>query len=157
MDVSWILFAEIPFISSWFFPFYRSAFRILYPGYPVGKQSFYNTLASLFYYLQLFLGYTPCRKPSYCFCEAQLSATSPGKYRWRLQPEYLPFRLRWRAYFLLPTSSVCRKIISLSVQDCTKGKSKKQFKLKIKSVWHLGNLCEKTVTGYRQPFGRTSQ
>lgn len=39
-----------PFISSWLFPFYRSAFRsLLYRDYPTGKQSFYNILASPFY------------------------------------------------------------------------------------------------------------
>lgn len=41
---------DYPFISSCFFPFYRSAARSpLYPDCPTGKQSFYNTLASPFY------------------------------------------------------------------------------------------------------------
>lgn len=74
----------------------------LYSGYPAGKQSSYNTLASPFYSLQPFPRHTPCRKPGYCFCKVRLSATSPDKDRWRLQPENLPLRLRWRAYLPLP-------------------------------------------------------
>ena len=86
---------SFPFIEAYSVP-------PLYSGYPAGKQSSYNTLASPFYSLQPFPGHTPCRKPAYFFCKVRLSADSPGKDRWRLQPENLPLRLRWRAYFPLP-------------------------------------------------------
>lgn len=91
-----------PFISSWLFPFYRSAFRTsLYSDYPTGKKSSYNSSVSLFY---LTYAYFPTlhAESRLFFCKFWLSAVSSSKDRWRLQPKNLPPRLRWRAYFSLP-------------------------------------------------------
>ena len=90
---------------------------------------------SLFYYSLYTYLYNPDRKPS--IVSANFDCRLSVRSRTSLLAKNLPHRLRWRAYFSQhPCSwtgrqSSGRKINSLPVQDCIRGK---KIKLKIEAL-----------------------